>query len=472
MDLKELLKVIRYRWLSVVTIVFVAILLAFGWTKLQPVTFVANANGVVTSPVSGDSNSSVAQSFTTNSLISAKLPSYVQLGSLRSVAEYAISELNLDTSPEELVQRVTVSNPGETNFIRVSARASTPEDARNLAEIWVRGIEREVNLLETGKADTPGAIYLSPKDSASLPSKPSSPNMKLNLAMGFLAGLVTALAYTILRHVMDQKIRSVEDVEKLTKSVVLGSIPFEKSLTPEERLIVKPATGQTSNKLFAISESLRSLRTNIQFIDVDNPTRAVVVTSPLPGDGKSTLAANLALSIAMNDTPTILIDADLRRPMQSTIFNVRAGAGLTDVLAGRASLENVVHNVSNTGNLLLIGAGSVPPNPSEILGSARMKALVDELKEEAFVIIDAPPVIPVTDAAVIATRADGAILVTTAGKTTKDLLQKALSTLDKAKAKSLGVVLNRVPRRGMGAAYYGYQYKSSYYTSQGSHSAK
>lgn len=466
MDLKEIFRIIRVRWVSILFITCATVLIALGWTLLQPKVYTADASGVVSTAVTPSGNESNASlNYTTNTLATAKLPSYIELGSLRSVAEYAIEQLNLDATPESLITQVRVTNPPETLFIRVTATASTPEEARDLAEVWIRGMTREVNTLETGSPDKQGELYLAPKDSARLPFAPSSPNTSLNLIVGFIGGFIISLAYILLRHFLDRKIRSVEDVENSTGSTVLGTIPFEKTLTSEDRLIVKPATGQESHRLFAISESLRSLRTNIQFIDVDNPPRAVVVTSPLPGDGKSTVAANLALSVAMNDTPTVLIDADLRRPMQSSIFNVPSGAGLTDVLAGRATLEEVAHSVSNTGNLLFIAAGSMPPNPSEILGSARMKALIDELREEAFVVIDAPPVLPVTDATVISTRADGAIIVTTVGKTTTDLLEKTLATLEKAKARALGVVLNQLPKRGMSAAYYGYKYKDSYYTS-------
>ena len=163
-------------------------------------------------------------------------------------------------------------------------------------------------------------------------------------------------------------------------------------------------------------------------------------------DGKSTTAANLAVSLAAAGEPVILIDADLRRPVISTLFGLPDGAGLTDVIAGRASVDEVSHRIDE--NLLVIGAGRIPPNPSELLGSLRMRELVGHLSSSALVIIDTPPLLPVTDAAILATRADGALIVTSAGRTTYDMLQKALENLEKANARALGVVLNKVPRRG------------------------
>jgi capsular exopolysaccharide synthesis family protein len=201
-------------------------------------------------------------------------------------------------------------------------------------------------------------------------------------------------------------------------------------------------------------------------MDVDNPPRTIVVSSPLPGDGKSTLAGNLAVSLAAAGQHVILVDADLRRPMLATLFGLPEGAGLTDLLAGRAEIGDVAHNVDHSRNLAVITAGRIPPNPSELLGSNRMRDLIRKLSEHALVIIDSPPLLPVTDAAVLATAADGALIVVTAGKTTFDMLQRAHENLTKANARTLGIVLNRVPRRGSSAGYYGYQYQGDYAASE------
>jgi len=142
----------------------------------------------------------------------------------------------------------------------------------------------------------------------------------------------------------------------------------------------------------------------------------------------------------------------------ASLFGLPDGAGLTDVIAGRAAVEDVSHRIDE--NLTVIGAGRIPPNPSELLGSQRMRDIVKNLSASALVIIDTPPLLPVTDAAVLATRADGALIVTTAGRTTYDMLQKALENLERANARPLGVVLNKLPRSRAGGGYYGYQYRS------------
>ncbi|MCA1305504.1 polysaccharide biosynthesis tyrosine autokinase [Microbacterium esteraromaticum] len=463
MELRDYLRVVRAHWLGMVLIVAAALLTTFGWALLQPKVYTADATAIVQAKTVADDLGSQSVG---NTIANQKVKTYVELGSSRAVAEIVIDELGLDRSPSALVGDVSVSNPLNTTSLRVSAEASSPQAARDIAEAWVRGMAAVVNELETSNATTTGAVYLSPVDSARLPESPSSPNMRLVLAIGGFAGIVLAVGYGLLRHTLDRRIRSVDAVERETGVAVVGTVPEEKTFTVDNRLIPFDggnSSGSANAHLFSIAEAMRELRTNIQYMDVDNPPRVMVVTSPLPGDGKSTTASNLAITLASSGQRVALIDGDLRRPMIDTIFGLPRGAGLSDVLAGRADLADVAHRVGAHGRLLVIGAGKIPPNPSEVLGSQRMKDLLDAIAAEAIVIIDAPPLIPVTDASVLAHRADGAIVVSTIGKTTYEVLGKALGNLERAGARALGIVLNRVPKRGAGAAYYGYQYHGDYY---------
>ena len=145
------------------------------------------------------------------------------------------------------------------------------------------------------------------------------------------------------------------------------------------------------------------------------------------------------------------------------MFGLPGDAGLTDVLAGRATVAEMLQPADVSGTLQILAAGPVPPNPSEILGSSRMRDVISSLSADALVIIDAPPLLPVTDAAVLSTRADGALVVVSTGKTTYDMLDRALDHLQKANGKPLGILLNRIPTTGAGKAYYGYQYSGDYY---------
>ena len=464
MELRDYLRVFRAHWLGMIVIIVVGVIVAFGWTLIQPKVYTADATAVVQA-ASTDGEDNVSTAMVGNSLATSRVKTYVDIGGSRAVAERVISDLGLDTSPSSLASGVSVTNPIDTASLRVSAESSSPENARDIAEAWVRAMAAEVNDLESGDETKQGALFLRPVDSARLPGSPSSPNVKLALAIGGLVGLAIAVGYGLLRYTLDRRIRSVEAVEKETGIAVVGTIPDEKTFTADDRLIPFDGGNTASSRnshLFGIAEAVRELRTNIQYMDVDNPPRVLVVTSPLPGDGKSTIASNLAITLASGGQPVVLIDGDLRRPVVSGLFGLPEGAGISDVLAGRAKISEVAHRYGN-GNLLIVGAGKIPPNPSEVLGSARMRDLLAAVSRDAVVIIDAPPLIPVTDAAVLAHSADGAVIVGTVGKTTYEVLGKALGNLERAGARALGIILNRVPRRGSGAAYYGYQYHGDYY---------
>src|SRR6478735_8306035 len=203
------------------------------------------------------------------------------------------------------------------------------------------------------------------------------------------------------------------------------------------------------------AEAFRSLRTNLQFIDVANPPKSIVVTSSLPGEGKSTTTANLALSLAETGLKVVVIEGDLRRPRLLDYLGFEGSVGLTDVLVGRVQVDDVLQPFGRTG-LRLLGAGPIPPNPSELLGSANMEQLVADLAERFdYVLIDAPPLLPVTDAAVLST------IVVGAGVAQREHVRRALESLEAVNGSLLGLILNRVKTKELGAGYgtYAYDYR-------------
>ncbi|GHD09807.1 polysaccharide biosynthesis tyrosine autokinase [Zhihengliuella salsuginis] len=309
----------------------------------------------------------------------------------------------------------------------------------------------------------PSLVRIVPLGRAALPTAPVSPNTKLALAVGGVAGLAFGLGYALIRQHLDRRIRSVEAVERIGQAVV-GTIPADNRLSGG-RQVVESGNAKTSDRAaHAFAEALRELRTNLSYMDVDNPPRIIVVTSSVPGEGKSSISANLAVAIAATGRRTVLIDADLRRPVLTDLFHLPAGAGLTDVLSGAAELDDVLMPYTDAPALELLAAGRVPPNPSELLGSKAMKNLLAELSRDAVVLIDAPPLLPVTDAAILAKAADGALITIKAGHTTVDELEKSAGNLTKVGAHILGTILNQVPTKGADSAQYGYYGKYYYYT--------
>lgn len=193
------------------------------------------------------------------------------------------------------------------------------------------------------------------------------------------------------------------------------------------------------------SEAYRTLRTNIHFSSLDTPLKALLITSTDPGEGKSTTLANLAVTMAQAGNRVLVVDCDLRRPSQHRIFGVSNAAGLTTMMLESQAMERPPVQNTSVPNLGLLTSGPLPPNPSELLGSRRMGEILAQLRNEAdILLLDAPPVVAVADAAILASKVDGVLLVVQANKTKRDLARRAKAVLEKANANLLGVVLNNV----------------------------
>ncbi|MFL7839410.1 MAG: CpsD/CapB family tyrosine-protein kinase [Candidatus Promineifilaceae bacterium] len=203
-----------------------------------------------------------------------------------------------------------------------------------------------------------------------------------------------------------------------------------------------------------ISEAYRTLRTNLSFYSVDDPIKSLVITSSASDDGKSTVAANLAVTMAQSGRKTILVDCDLRRPTLDQLFDLEPEPGLTNVILG--DFDGIPLQKTGVENLTLLASGPKPPNPADMLGSKRIDALIAELTGQAdFVILDSPPALAVTDAAVLGAKVDGVLLVIAAGRTRRDHAERAKETLEKARVRIVGSTLTNAPHDSMVGDYYG-----------------
>jgi tyrosine-protein kinase Etk/Wzc len=282
------------------------------------------------------------------------------------------------------------------------------------------------------------------------------------LMIGLLVGLFLGAVAAFFLEYLDQTIKSSADIERALEVPVLGLIP----------LGAHPANGRRreGRRRGAIplitlaspddpsAEAYRALRTNVTFVNAEERAlRLICVTSPGPGEGKSTTAANLAITLAQQGSHTLLVDADLRRPLVHRAFNLVQEPGLTDILVGVATLREAARpNV--VLNLDVLPAGAIPPNPSELLGSAAMHRLLEELRAEYdTVIFDSPPTLAVTDAAVLGASSDAVILVLRAGETEEAAAQSALEQLRRVQARVAGAVLNGVQRNGDRHYYYDFR---------------
>ena len=457
MELRDYLRGIRRHFLAIVIMTAVGIGVAYAWTLIQTPVYEATADGIIQARDTPDG----ATALNGDSMAQQKVETYLEMASWQDVADAAIQKLGLQITADQAVARIVVVNPGNTAILRVTAEGSSPEEAVALAAAWIEAISTTIDDYEGDGTDGSAPLTITVASAASLPTTPVFPDVSTSLVVGGVLGLGFGIAFALIRTVSDRRIRSAAEVEARTNIPVVGTIPIAEALGGESRLFDSGSSG-TKGAGFAVSEALRSLRTNLQFMDVDNPPRTIVVTSPLPSDGKSTVACNLAIALAAGGKPVVLVDGDLRRSTVAVTMGLPGGAGLSDVLSGRAELADVLQRTPRSPNLYVLTAGSVPPNPSEVLGSGRMRKLLADLAVHATVIVDAPPLLPVTDGAVLTHQADGALVVVSLGKTTYDLLEKALDTLQKSSGRALGIVLNKAPLKGADASPYSYEYRREY----------
>jgi capsular exopolysaccharide synthesis family protein len=305
------------------------------------------------------------------------------------------------------------------------------------------------------------------------------PNKKLNLLLGLFLGLGLGLGNAFLREFLDSTVKAVEHLERKGLTI-LGIIPDMQGTNPKNSFkeMTVPSKGGTDFKRrlityedpkSPISESYRSLRTNVSYAStIDKKIKSLLISSSQPGEGKSTTTANLAIAFAQLRKNTLLVDADLRKPVQHNVFDHPRGPGLSEYLIGEITdLDSIIHS-TKVENLSIITAGGLPPNPSELLGSDTMSKLVDKLESEwEMVIFDSPPIVAVTDASMISAELDAIALVVKAGQTERSAIDRALDTIQNVKAPLIGAILNGASQESLGGKYaYYYSYYNYYYNSE------
>lgn len=307
-------------------------------------------------------------------------------------------------------------------------------------------------------------------DPAIMPKYPVKPNKKLNLALGFVVGLMFGISLAFFVEYFDTTIKSWEDVSKRLDLPMLGSIP--RIRLPKGAKLKDGGEGDRSleaslishsDSKSPISEAYRTIRTNIQYFDITDRVQTILLTSPGPKEGKSTTVSNLAVTLSQQGVKTLIVDADLRKPVMARTFHISKTPGLTEILTGQASLSMCIAE-SGIDNLYLLPSGTIPPNPSELLSSTKMTELMELLKEAFQVILlDSPPVLAVTDASILAQKTDAVVLVVRSEVTEEDAAAMAGHHLEHVKARVIGVVINDFD---LETSYYRkgyYQYYSYYY---------
>ncbi len=284
--------------------------------------------------------------------------------------------------------------------------------------------------------------------------KPKSPNIQLNMMVSIIIGLALGLALVFVLEHLDDTVKVTDDMGQMFGLIPLGAVRKSKDKEYSKALIT------SQDRFSPDSEAYRMIRSNIQFMSVDGPGKSMLVTSAVRGEGKSRIVANLGVVLAQAGLKTIIVDTDLRRPVQQEIFDLPNQNGLTELLRKPNLAASEFLANTHIPGLQVLTSGVLPPNPSELVGSQRMQQVMAELSDMAdMVIYDSPPVVIVADAAVLAKQVAGVVLVVEVDKTRRDVVNQAIFNLQQAEANVYGVVLNRVSKKRHSYYYQGYYYK-------------
>jgi polysaccharide biosynthesis transport protein len=450
-ELGEYLDILRRRWLGVLIIALTTLALAAAVTLALPKKYTATTRLFI-AVAGSESATDLAQG---SNFAEKQMSSYAEVATSPRVLRPVIQQLGLPTTPKELSQTVEATVPVNTVILEISATDLDPTRAAQIANAMGRELANAASELSPAKQDGTKAVVATTIAEAEVPDKASSPKIVQNLGVGLMLGLLLGFGVAVLRHLLDTKVRSEDDVRSLTASPILGVVAYDSDVSSHPMIL-------RDQPLAGASEAIRRLRTNLQFIDVANRPKSIVISSSIPGEGKSTIALNLAVSLADTGTRVILVDADLRRPSIAEYVGIEGAVGLTTVLIGRAEVEDVVQPLGATG-LDLLPAGQIPPNPSELLGSMAMANLLERLSASYdMVLLDSPPLLPVTDAVVLSNLAGGALVIAGADRIHRPQLQQSLESLETAGAHLFGIVMNKIARREAAGYAYGYGYGSEY----------
>ena len=384
---------------------------------------------------------------------------YAQLVNIEPVRQSLISD-GVPRNSVQLQKALTVKREPNTTLIDITVRDRNPSVAFQVARNIIPAFNSSLDAIQTsalGKATTSRLDSMVPAQvPPTAPIGPVSPNILLNTAAALVAGLLISTGLVFLIERLDNRIHTEVDVRTELALTPLGSIARTVPKQPGHAPRGVMALTTMTHPMDSVSEAYKAIRTSLLFSSTDRPVRTLIVTSTAPGEGKTSTACNLAVVMAQAGNRVILVDADFRRPTLSKIFRLPDNVGLGNLVLGDRSLDEALGD-TEVANLKVLATGPIPPNPSELLSSRPMAAILPQLAAAAdFVIFDTPPVAAVTDATVLASKCDGVILVVEAGRTAGPAVIRTRDTLLGVNARMLGVVLNKQRSRNSSDGYYYY----------------
>jgi succinoglycan biosynthesis transport protein ExoP len=434
MTFAEYFVVLQRRWRVWAAGLLLGLLCALGASATAQTLYTATATSFVTVSEPVDSGSQ-GEIFQGSQFAVQRVKSYVPLAKSPEVLEPVIAELDLDVTARQLARRVSVTSAPETVLLDVSVEDADPQLAASAADAISVQLGAVIEDLETTREDGRSSVKVSLARPADVPLRPSSPRVPLNLALGAVAGLAVGLVGAVLRHHLDTRVKTPDGVRALTDMSPLGATLHERGASKRPLVALDWRA--------ASAERYRTVRTALKFATVDRELRHFTVTSSTSGEGKSTVACNLAISWAQAGSSVCLVEADLRRPGISSFLGIDGSLGLSDVVVGDSRLDDVLVRW-NHGMLSVLPAGSLPPDPAALLGSSAMASLVATLRGRFDIVIyDSPPLLSVTDGVVLGHQMDGVVLVIRSFSTRPEHVTSSIEQLRSSRVDLLGTVLTR-----------------------------
>ena len=452
-DVFAVFRSVRRRWKVAVAVAALAVVIGVGYLLIASSYYHSTAVLAVSVRTTTGSET-VYQSGTATT---QRVQTYVELGRQQDFAEKVSERSGGKFQPSLVLKNVKVSPTKETVLFSVEATGRNPADAQYLAKVSSQTLVAMIEEVEFSLNGEDSEVKITTVGTPERPNKPGGLSPVAVLGISVLLGALMAILVAVVRDRLDNKIRRSEDIDDIVQSGVLGT-----SYATNKIPVAGVLGGSTNDADFPNAEAFRQIRTNLSFVNVDEPPRVLLLTSAIENEGKSFVASRLAAVLGESGNRVIVLDADLRRPAIGTIFERDSSVGITSVLTGAVRYPDVVQRTD--AGVDLIPAGKIPPNPSELLDSQAMKSLVEELRREYdYVVVDSPPLLPVTDSAVLAKYADTVVLVARSERVTKDQLARAVQRLNLAGASIAGAVLNYLPlsKRDSEARYGAYGYGSA-----------
>jgi capsular exopolysaccharide synthesis family protein len=454
-ELGDYLRITRRQWRLIVVCLLIAVGVAALLTLQVTPRYASTSRLFVSTPGSDTSAAYQGGLFSQQ-----RVASYADLVTGDEIAQRVIDKLGLHESASALSSQISATVVPETVILDVTVTDPNPRMAQRLDQAVADEFTDYITELETPPGKHRAPIKATVVDPAPLPGSAVYPQPVRNIGLAAIVGLLLGVGGAVLRETLNTSVRTPEDVAAASGAPILGSIAYDASAAKEPLV-----TGLDTHAPRV--EAFRMLRTNLQFVDVDRASKLFLVTSSLPGEGKTTTATNLAVTLARAGQRVVLVEGDLRRPKVGEYLRLETVVGLTTVLVGRLAIDDALQPWGKDG-LVVLTSGATPPNPSELLQSQSMAQVLADLRRRFDVIVvDAPPLLPVTDAALLAAQADGALLVVRHGKTKREQVRGSVERLQAVGGRLVGVVLNMAPQRGNDSYSYGYGYGYGYAPASG-----